>query len=309
MKKILIGLNEQTRISTDNAINSSNKLIKYITLGLSLALIFFVFNPIVIVNAGYVGMLLEFGKTKEVLQPGVKLIIPIVHSVKLQSTQINKYEATASAASKDLQGVTTTIAVNHRPVDSDESLIILFNRFRGNYEDRIINPTTQEVVKAVTAQYTAEELITKRSILKTQIATSMKKTLLEYGIVVTTVSITNFQFSKEFDNAIEAKVTAEQNMLKEKYDLQKKQIEVQKQIAVANATKISNILVAEGKAQATILEANAQAQAIKNITSELKSNSDYVKYYYVSQWNGELPKYLGTNDLFLMLNENSSYGE
>ncbi len=260
-------------------------------------LMLFAFFPIQIINTGEVGVLLEFGKVKEIWKPGIHLMIPFMNSVDIMSTQIEKFEAEASAASSDLQIVRTTITVNYRLPETDASVQSLYENFKGNHESRIIEPLVQEVVKANTAKYSAAELIAKREQLKTVIGANLKEKLRQYDINVVEVSITNFDFSPEFNRAIEEKVVVEQELLKEQYELQKKQIEVQRIIAEKNASAIGAILEAQGAAEAQLIRAEADARSIQRITQSL--TDPYIKYYYIQRWNGQMPKVLGSQDMII----------
>jgi len=268
------------------------------------------FSSVRVIEAGEVGIKTEFGKVVDVLEPNIHFVIPVMNDVKYLSTQIQKFETGASAASNDLQVVDTQIAVNYRINGDTDSLMILWERFRGNHEIRIIAPLLQEVVKANTAKFNAEELITKRVELKSRIVDDLEQKLAPYGIDVVEVSITDLNFSPEFDAAIEAKVVAEQTLQKEKIDLETKKIEVQKLVAQQNATAEAliiqasadakaKVLRAEGEAEAKIINAEAEAEAITKITESI--SDPYVRYYYVSQWNGVLPKVLGDNAIILDL--------
>ncbi|MBI5046277.1 prohibitin family protein [Candidatus Micrarchaeota archaeon] len=263
-----------------------------------------------IIDAGEVGVQTEFGQIKAVLQPGIYFVLPFVNDVKYLSVQIEKYETEATAASKDLQDVKTKIAVNYQLLNTDENIINTWNKFRGNYIYTIIDPITQEVVKANTAKYTADELITKRSEVKTKISSDLEAKLAVYGVQVKEVSITNFEFSPEFNKAIEQKVVAEQDKLRAQTQLEQIQIEVQKDIAQANATATSNLIKAqtdaktkvidaEAQANATLIKANADSAAIKTLSNTI--NPVYLRYAYVQRWDGVLPKVMGTNSIILDL--------
>lgn len=278
------------------------------TLFIAFIVFLLLLSSVRIIEAGEVGIKTEFGRVVDVLEPNIHFVVPIMNDVKYLSTQIQKFETGASAASKDLQMVDTQIAVNYRISGDTESLMDLWERFRGNHEIRIIAPLVQEVVKANTAKFNAEELITKRVELKSNIAGDLERKLEPYGIDVVEVSITDLKFSPEFDAAIEAKVVAEQKLQKEKIDLETKKIEVQKLVAQQNATAEAlliqasadakaKVLRAEGDAEAKVIQAEAEAEAISKITASI--TDPYVRYFYVSQWDGVLPKVMGENAVIL----------
>lgn len=167
------------------------------------------------VPAGYRGVLLTWSKPEDkILGEGLNFIIPFVQSVELMNVQVQKAESTESAATNDLQVVSTTVAVNFRLNPAVVNQI--YRELRQDYVSRVITPNIQESLKAATAQYTAEELITKRATVKSAFDDIIDDRLEVFHIEVVAVSLTDFQFSPAFAAAIEAKVTAEQSALEAK---------------------------------------------------------------------------------------------
>lgn len=280
-------------------------------------ILFSLLASVYIVNAGTNGVLVVLGQPKEILKPGVHLIPPFISNVYPMSTQTMKYEVDAAAASSDLQNVHSKIAVNYKLADNDNLQLYIFQQFMGAHEERIIAPLTQETVKATTAKYTANDLIQKRDSVKVGISDALKAKLLAYGIEVQEVSITNFDFSADFNNAIEQKVVVEQNMQKSQLELEQKKIEVQKLVAEQNATaqaqiiqadadKQTAILRAEGQAQATLINAQANQEAIQKVNSVL--TKEYVQYQYSQRWDGALPTIVGNNGILLGMDMNQLNG-
>jgi regulator of protease activity HflC (stomatin/prohibitin superfamily) len=266
-------------------------------------------SSLVTINTGTVGVMLQFGEMKDVLMPGLHFVIPFITSVQSMSVQTMKYEVQASAASSDLQIVTSTIAVNYHIKDDRASVMYLFQQFRGDHESRIIAPFVQEAVKANTAKFSANDLIERREVVKLAIANALTEKLATYGITVDEVSITNFDFSPEFNQAIEAKVVVEQQKQQSQIELEQKMIEVQKLVVEQNATATAQIiqatadmetakLIAEGNANATLTNAYASKQAIEMIQAVL--SPEYVSYQYSQRWDGKLPYLMsGGNSGFL----------
>jgi prohibitin 2 len=250
-----------------------------------------------IIPTGEVGVLLTFGKAEAIMEPGLHIIVPIMNGMDRMKTTVQKYEVDATAASSDLQTVHATVAVNYRIPADRGKILALYTTFRNEHEYGIIAPLVQEVVKASTAKRTANELITNREAVKGAITNDLKAKLAGYNIEVVEVSITNFDFSPEFNKAIEAKMVAEQDMLKAQYELERKQIDVQRQIAEANATAISQVIQAGADAEARLIRAEAEAAAIRKITGEV--NDLYIRYSFVQRWDGILPKVTGGNDVIL----------
>lgn len=249
--------------------NEDNLIASGIVIAIIVVIGFF-FAPFTIVGAGQRGVVMNFGKVQDdVLGEGLHWRTPIVQSVKKISVRVQKNDVQAEAASKDLQVVNTSIVVNYH-IDSSK-----VNRVYQNVGDnddvfeRIISPNTNEVVKASTAKFTAEELLIKRDILKTTIDRSLAERLKSYDVILDDVSIVNIDFSKDFNRAIELKAAAVQNAQKAENDLRRIEIE----------------------AKQTIESAKAQAESIKIQSEALQQNQNLVEWEAVKKWNGVLPQY------------------
>jgi regulator of protease activity HflC (stomatin/prohibitin superfamily) len=244
------------------------------------------------IQTGERGVMLTWGQANpQVLNEGLGFKAPFVQSVAIMDIQTQKYEADAAAASKDLQVVTCKIATNYRLVP--ERVPEIYSTLGFGYQDTIIKPLEQEAVKATTAKYTAEELITKREEVRLEMKHILTDRLAQRGIVVEEVSIINFDFSKSFNDAIEAKVTAQQQKQKAENDLARIEVEARQKIAIAEGNRNSTIAEAEGNSQAIILKAQADAQAVALINQELEKSPAYTEYIKASRWNGQLPTYVG----------------
>jgi regulator of protease activity HflC (stomatin/prohibitin superfamily) len=237
-----------------------------------LVVLLVIFWPLTTVGAGERGIVLTWGAYNgQVMQPGLNLRTPIAQRVVKFDVQTQKGETDASAASRDLQTVTAKVAINFHV--QPEKVGDLYQRIGLDYADRIIAPAIQEAVKATTAKFTAEELITKRQQVKEEARTILSARLSKDFIVVDDFSIVNFDFSQSFNQAIEAKVTAEQNALAAKNKLEQVKFEAQQQIETA-------------KAQAESIRIQAQA---------LAQNQELVKLKAVEKWDGKLPTYMLNN--------------
>jgi regulator of protease activity HflC (stomatin/prohibitin superfamily) len=224
--------------------------------------------PFAIVEAGERGVVAKFGQVQDkVLGEGLHIINPFGTEVHKMDVKVQKEEVDASAASKDLQIVTSKIAVTYR---LDEGhLLEIFRSVRRDYSNRYIAPNIQEAVKAATAKYTAEELVTKREAVRDDIKTNFVEKITGTGLIVDNISIIDFDFSPSFNQAIEAKVTAEQNALTSRNKLEQVKYEAQQAIEQA-------------KAEAESIR--IQAQAIN-----AQGGADYVKLQAIARWNGVLP--------------------
>jgi regulator of protease activity HflC (stomatin/prohibitin superfamily) len=238
------------------------------------------------IPSGYRGVLLTWGKVEnKVLTEGLNFKIPYSQNVILMNVQIQKAESTESTATADLQEVSTTVAVNYRLNPSVVNEI--YRDLRQDYLVRVIQPNIEESLKATTALFRAEELVTKRAEVKSTFDGILAERLSIFNIQVVSVSLTDFQFSPSFAAAIDAKVTAEQQALVSKNELEKIRYEAQQQIIQAEAAKNATIRRAEGDALAQILAADATAESIEIITSQM--TEEYAQYLWLIQWDGKLP--------------------
>lgn len=235
--------------------------------GAALLVLFLIIGTIVIIPAGNRGVMLTFGKATATVNEGLNFKMPLVQSVAIMSVQTQKYEADASAASKDLQDVTTKVALNFHL--TEDNVLAVYRDLGVEFASRIIQPAVQESVKASTAQFTAEELITKRPLVKEKIDAMLTERLGKYGIIVDTISITEFQFSTQFTQSIEAKVVAQQNALKAENDLQRIKVEAEQKIA----------------------SAQAEAESLRLVNEQLKNSPLALQLRIVEKWTGILPQY------------------
>jgi regulator of protease activity HflC (stomatin/prohibitin superfamily) len=199
-------------------------------------------------------------------------------------------ESTTSA-SKDLQDVSTQVALNYH-LNPDKAQVV-YQQLGFDYANRVIIPAIQESVKQVTARFNAEELITKRETVKNQIEEQITARLAAYNIMADAVSITDFQFSQLFKSAVEAKVAAQQRALQAQNELRRIQIEAQQNEAQAIGEQKANIARAEGIKQSNVLQAEGEAQAITIIDKQLRNNPTYLEWLKSTRWDGKLPLVTG----------------
>ena len=236
-----------------------------------------------IVDAGHRGVLLHWNAvdlTNPPLEEGIHFVVPFQDEVVNIEVRTLKYANDARSASKDLQTVETTVTVNYHP--DRESVHRLYKNLGLDYENRVIQPAIEETVKQVTANYNAEELITKRPLVKADIESSIRERLNQFDVVTEVISITDFEFSPLFAQAIESKVEAEQKALKAENDLRR--IEVEARQREANAIGLAN---------ANIAEAKGEAEAISIINKALSENPNYLEWLKTQAWDGELPLVVG----------------
>jgi regulator of protease activity HflC (stomatin/prohibitin superfamily) len=245
------------------------------------------------VEAGNRGVLLSFGAvdTTRSLPEGLHIVTPFRDNVIPIEVRTLKAIESAASASKDLQDVRTEVALNYH-VNADNAQIV-YQQLGFDYASRVITPAIQESVKQVTARFNAEELVTKRETVKTEIEEQIKQRLSLYNIVVETMSITEFKFSEQFTRAVEAKVEAEQRALQAQNELRRITIEAQQAEAKAVGDQKANIARAEGLRQANILEAEGESEAIKIIDEQLRQSPSYLEWLKTQRWDGKLPLVVG----------------
>jgi len=248
------------------------KIVKIIVLLIGLFIAGLLLNPFVVVGAGERGIVLNFGAVQPtVYNEGLHFRVPIMQEIVKLDVKVHKSQTDAESVSKDLQDTRSTIAVNYH-ISPDKANWI-FQNIGTAYKERIIDPAVQEVVKAVTARYTAVELITQREKVRHEIKELLKERLLVYNIIVDDFSILNFNFSQLFTQAIEAKQTAEQLALKAQRDLERIKIEAEQKVAQAKA------------------EAEALRLQKENITPQLvKLRQIEASLKAIEKWDGHLPK-------------------
>lgn len=264
----------------------SKKLI--IGIVLAVAVIIVLAASIKIIPAGNTGVVMTLGKVSDnVMQEGLNFKIPFVQTVSVVNNKIQVVEVDAPAVSKDLQTVNSIIAVNFRV--GLESGAKVYKNIGQDYKDVLLLPAIQESIKSVSAKYTAEELITMRAQVGIEIKETLEGKVNEYGIIIEEFNIVNFDFSDEFNAAIEAKQVAEQNLIKT-------ETEQKQAIVIAEAEAQRQVIAANAEAEATLKKAQAQAEANKLLSQSL--NDTIVEYEMIQKWNGELPMATGGTGIF-----------
>lgn len=264
-------LESSSNVDSLKSTNKTNKDV-YIAVQLTLVIIFFAILSkfFVIVNAGERGVLMQFGKVQEqVLGEGLHVIFPTVYSVKTLSVRVQKQESSAEASSKDLQDVFTDVALNWHIIPEEANAIFQQIGDEREVVARIIDPAVEEVLKAVMAKYTAEEIITKRGEVKAAVDEFLTLRLLTYHIAVDDISLVHVHFSERFSDAVEAKQIAEQEAKRGEF------------------LALKAVKEAEAKVNLAKGEAEVQRLLRDNLTPEL------LERQAIEKWNGQLPLIVG----------------
>lgn len=244
------------------------------------------------VQAGYAGVKFDSfngGVQPIALQSGFQLKAPWVSIIEM-NVQTQKSQVKAEAASSDLQVVSTEIAVNYRLIPSEAPKV--YREIGVDYADKLIAPTIQDAVKAATAKYKAEELIANRDRIRQDIDDKLKTRFAESKFMVFEgVNIVNFDFSADYNAAIEAKVVQEQSKQRSQIQLDQSKIDAQQKVVQAEADAQATVARAQAQANATVLQAQADAQALRLQRQEL--TGELVALRAVQKWNGVLPQFTG----------------
>ncbi|MHB0912794.1 MAG: prohibitin family protein [Armatimonadota bacterium] len=242
-------------------------------------------SSIVIVPAGYRGVLMRFGAVRGEMSEGIHAIIPYVNTVALMEVRTQKESSEASAASKDMQIVTTSLALNFHIDPSRAGQ--LYRNVGMDYKSRIIDPAVQESIKMVTAQYTAEQLIKNRASVKAAVEADIDARLKAYDIIVepSGLSITNFNFSAEFNAAIEAKQVAQQEAEKQRYILERAELERQTMITKAKGA--------------------SEAARLNALALQAQGGSKVLAREWIEKWDGHVPTVSGSGGGGIIIDINS----
>ena len=262
-------------------------------------------NCFATVPVGSTGIMLTMGKVEDTALPeGMHFKIPFVQRIASMDNRVKKLELSTEAFSKDIQTVSATLAVNYRL--QTEKTFEIYKTTGTAYEDNLIVPATHEVLKSVCAQYTAEELISKRAESSDKMRDELDAKLSQIGISITDFNIIDFDFSDEFISAVESKQVAEQ--LKKKAATENEtaiaQAEREKQVSIkqseaeaervriaAEAQAQSTLIAAQAEADAVKLAADAEAYRLEQIGKQLTDKT--ILNTLADNWNGELPGVIG----------------
>ena len=253
-------------------------------------LVVFVSASYVVIPAGHTGVALTFGKVEDtVLQEGLHFKVPFVQKIAVMDNRIVKLDVNTEAFSKDLQTITTVVAVNYH-VGKENSQTV-YKNVGLNFEEVLITPAVNEVLKAVTAKYTAVELVSSRAEVSMLLDDGLNEKLNNYGIFINELNIINWDFSEEYINAVEAKQVAEQNLIKTR-------TEQEQALVIANTEAQKRVIAAEAEANEIKVLAEANAESNRILTESISEL--LIKYQTVAKWDGKLPTVMAGSDNMLI---------
>ncbi|MBQ3488784.1 MAG: prohibitin family protein [Clostridia bacterium] len=253
-------------------------------------LVVFVSASYVVIPAGHTGVALTFGKVEDtVLQEGLHFKVPFVQKIAVMDNRIVKLDVNTEAFSKDLQTITTVVAVNYH-VGKENSQTV-YKNVGLNFEEVLITPAVNEVLKAVTAKYTAVELVSSRAEVSMLLDDGLNEKLNGYGIFINELNIINWDFSEEYINAVEAKQVAEQNLIKTR-------TEQEQALVIANTEAQKRVIAAEAEANEIKVLAEANAESNRILTESITDL--LIRYQTVAKWDGKLPTVMSGGDNMLI---------
>lgn len=273
-----------------------------------IVVIILAFSMIKTVPTGYTGILTSFGKVEpNTVSAGVHVIAPWQKIVKLDN-RTQKVSVETDTFSKDIQQVKVSLAVNF--CIDQATAQELYKTVGVNYYESVVLPRILENVKAVVAEYSAENLVAKRGELSDEILTRLTDDAAAYGINIISISVEDIDFTDEFTDAVERKQVATQNKLAAETEQAQKTMEEQaaadRAVISAKAKAEQDVIAANAELEVTKIQAEAalyagekEAEMNKRIAESLTPN--LVKYYYIKQWEGVLPKtVLGEDNSFMI---------
>jgi len=255
------------------------------------------------VQAGTRGVLLTLGKPTAILEEGLSFKAPWITSVEILPINTRALSSSESTGTSEQLDVITSVTINYRL--DPKYVDYIWTQLGRDYETRIVKPFMQESLKQTTARFSAESFLKQRDQLSSMFFQILKDKLEPYHIQLITVSITNYQYPKEYDDRITAKLTEEQRAIEAENILKRIKIEAQQQVIQAQAKANATIATATAEAQSQLILAKAQAEAIRLLQTQLANNPEYLEYVKIKQWDGKLPYFFG-GDVMPFLNINAT---
>lgn len=258
---------------------NKKKVIKITIISIiSLFVVITFFNSFTTIKSGEIGLKSRFGQiVSQTTQEGIQFKVPYIEKVTKVNMKVQKADITSSSATKDLQDVSISFAINYQ-LQADK-VMDLYKTVGASYVETILQPATQEALKNVTSKYTAEELITKRSEVSQQIIQDLSAKVNKYGIIINELNIIDLNFSEAYNKAIEDKQVAEQEVKKAQQELEKTKIEAEKKVAEAQAEADALRLQKE--------EITDELLELRRIEAQTKA---------IEKWNGQLPSTITGTD-------------
>lgn len=256
-----------------------------------------ILGSLVTVPAGNKGVVIRFGDTAGVKDSGLSLKLPYIESVKGISVKTQKYDTPAAAATIDLQDIDTTVTVNYKldPARVED----VYKTIGEGYFDVVAAPAIQETIKQITARHPAEDMIHQREGVKAEMAEAIISRLASRGIIAEEISITNFEFSPVFTEAIEAKMKAEMEIQTAKNTLEIIKVEAEQDKVRAEGEANATIAKALGDAKKLEIETDARIAANEKLTPSL--TPEILNYIMLTELGEDIKLMVIPSDTSLVL--------
>ena len=261
-----------------------NAIKRWIVLAIVVILLLILgFSSTYTISEGYIGVKYRFGKiVADDLQPGLNFKLPLVETVSRVDIREQIYESSTSAYTKDTQTVENLQFKLNYYYDQSQLSNIIRNIGIGNVESKLVIPQLMSIVKNEIGQFRAEELIQNRTVVQENIEDKIGESLRQDGIIVTAFALENVDFEDGFEEAVRAKVVAEQDALK-----------MQNKTKETEELARQMVIQAEAEAESQKIEADAQAYNIQVIQEQLNASPQYLEYQKIQKWNGQFPQVMG----------------
>ena len=246
-----------------------------------------------IIEEGYIGVKYQFGKiVDDSLSAGLNFKVPFVQTIRQVDVREQMYQMDANAYTKDTQTVEGIQTKLNYVYDRGELSNIIRNVGINNVESKLLIPQMQSIVKNEIGQYKAEDLVQNRTTVQESIEDKLRESLGQSGIIVVSFAIENLDFEDGFEEAIRAKVVAEQEALKMQNKTKEKE-ELARQM----------VIEAQAEAESQKIRADAEAYAIEAIQKQLQQSPEYIELQRVQKWDGKYPQVMGNSvNPFVALN-------
>ena len=255
------------------------------------------FSSFATISEGYIGVQYRFGRIVSAnLQPGLNFKIPFIDTIVPVDVREQIFEDNTNAYTKDTQTVENLQIKLNYYYDSAQLAELIKSVGVVNVENKLVYPQVQSILKNEIGQFKAEELIQNRATVQENIESKLSESLAQNGVIVAAFAIENIDFEDGFEEAVRAKVVAEQDALKMQ-NKTKEQEELAKQA----------VIQAQADADSRKIQADAEAYAIKIVQEQLNSSPQYIDYQKVLKWNGEFPQVMGDSvNPFVVLNDGNT---
>ena len=278
-----------------NDISRRGTIIRNAGIGLAAAVALFLIWPFYSVPTGSRGVVTQFGRIVGIEGEGLAVLPPwqrvTIFSIRAEAASIDNAEGSTS----DTQPVHVSMTVRYSIATDRVSEVFEKYSHDGNLSS-YVQTATQEVFKAVTARYTAPDLIAQRAKVSADIGAALREKLALYGAQVINIDMRNFAFSDSYMRAINEKVTQEQLRLGAENKLKTVEAEQKQKVAIAEAEANARRAEADGEAYANLKIASAQAEALKVQNAALAQSKEVLELRRIEverikaeRWNGVLP--------------------